>query len=333
MSLTTIGWTGTPLRAELVLKRAVRLDGNEVLPAGTYPIGHVLPGFTFNPWLGCMKISEACDGCYAEELVTGRMGYSLTSNDPRRRLKVWGPAAASERVKTSAENWKRPLRWNRVAQELGVRLKVFCASLADVFEDNPQVQPWRQELFELIERTGDLDWLLLTKRPGVVTRTVPASWRNDLGGRWPSHVWLGATVENNKRAFERVPYLCDVPGVPVRFLSVEPLEDPAFDLAPFLRAQWVCSECGELTEDSDADVCARCGDREGGWINRRLNWVIVGGRSGSGRTPLPLPAVEKLVADCDAFKTTVFVKQDSGPRPGMRGRLSDELWARKGFPQ
>lgn len=346
MSLTTIGWTGTPLTRDLVLARDVRLDGDTMLRAGTYPLGHVLPGFTFNPWIGCQRISEACEGCYAEELVTGRMGYNIESADPRRRLNLWGPPSTTDRQRTAEDNWKRPLRWNKLAADLGVRLKVFCASLADVFEDAPHVRPWRRELFALIDRTPALDWLLLTKRPGRVTAEVPSSWRNDLGGAWPDHVWLGATVENNKRARERIPYLLDVPGVPVRFLSVEPLEDPALDLARYLGPLEClddgcpCGGTGEYLGHAAGcvyDHCALAGgihDCDGQVVRcgPSIDWVIVGGRSGTGWTPLPYPAVTKLVADCDANGVKVFVKQDGAHRPGQRGKLPDALWARKGWP-
>lgn len=305
MALTSIEWTGTPLARELVIPHDIRLDNKLWLPAGTYPVGHVVPGFTFNPWLGCMKISEACDHCYAETLVTGRMGYNLTSGDARRRLKVWGPAGVTERVRTSRTYWQRPHLWNKLAARLGVRLKVFCASLADVFEDNPQVDAWRRELFETIEACRNLDWLLLSKRTPLVRERVPTAWRS---GLWPEHVWIGATVENERRARERLPHLIELPA-PVRFVSVEPLIAPKdgespLDLVPYLRAR-----------------------------ERRVDWCIIGGESGPGYRPLPHPLVEKIVAACDAADAWVFVKQDAGPRPGMRGALSDALWSRKEFPR
>ena len=105
---------------------------------------------TFNPWVGCTKVSPACDNCYAE-------GWAKRSG-----MVQWGPHA--ERRRTSEGNWRQPLKWNAEAERLGVRYRVFCSSLADVFDNAVPVQ-WRIELMKLICETRHLDWLLLTKRP------------------------------------------------------------------------------------------------------------------------------------------------------------------------
>jgi protein gp37 len=85
---------------------------------------------TLNPWMGCQRVSPGCERCYAETLVTNRM-----------KLPVWGPAKTTERKRTAVSTWRQPLAWNRKAQEEGRRVKVFCASLADVFEDHPRWPP------------------------------------------------------------------------------------------------------------------------------------------------------------------------------------------------
>src|ERR1700730_6921319 len=111
---------------------------------------------TFNPWIGCTKVSPACDHCYAEAMMDTRYG----------RVR-WG--AGEDRSRTSKANWQQPLKWNRIAQADGARPLVFCASLADVFDN--EVDPlWRRELFALIEATPSLIWLLLTKRIGNVVK-------------------------------------------------------------------------------------------------------------------------------------------------------------------
>lgn len=97
---------------------------------------------TFNPWIGCTRVSPACDHCYAAELMDTRYGRAK-----------WGPGEA--RVRTSPSNWKLPLRWNREAMANGTRPTVFCASLADVFDVEVDPQ-WRRDLFELIEATPHL---------------------------------------------------------------------------------------------------------------------------------------------------------------------------------
>ena len=161
---------------------------------------------TFNCWMGCTKVSPACDLCYAERL-TKRFGHA-----------EWGPHA--ERVRTSAANWKKPYAWERRARtDPGSRPRVFCASLADVFENRIPEQ-WRADLFQLIRETPTLDWLLLTKRPQLIAKLLPPDWGAGYG-----NVWLGTTVENQEEADRRIPHLTAVPAV-VRFLSAEPLLGP-----------------------------------------------------------------------------------------------------------
>ncbi len=156
------------------------------------------------PHLG---ISEACDDCYAEE---GDKRWHWTAQG-------WGPG--KPRHRTSAENWKEPLKWDREAAASGIRARVFCASLADVFDR--EVDPaWRADLWELIRQCTHLDWQLLTKRPQLIASYLPSNW----GSGWPN-VWLGTSVENQLRADQRIPHLVSVPAV-VHFLSVEPLLAP-----------------------------------------------------------------------------------------------------------
>lgn len=160
---------------------------------------------TFNPWIGCTQVSPACDHCYAMVMM-----------DHRYHRVVWG--AGKPRVRTTNAYWRQPLKWNRDALLAGIRERVFCASLADVFDgENPEIlNTWRADLWRLIEMTPQLDWLLLTKRPGNVRRLAP--W----GDNWPHNVWIGTSVENEEWANRRLPVLSDIPAV-VRFVSAEPL--------------------------------------------------------------------------------------------------------------
>lgn len=160
---------------------------------------------TFNPWWGCVKVSPACKHCYAESWAK-RVGQP-----------VWGIRA--DRRFFGDTHWNEPLRWDREAARSGERARVFCASMADVFEDRRDLDPWRDRLWTLIEATPNLDWLLLTKRPQHVAGTVP--WDD----RWPENVWLGTTVEDQECADERLPLLAAIPAA-VRFISAEPLLGP-----------------------------------------------------------------------------------------------------------
>lgn len=157
---------------------------------------------TFNPWIGCTKVSAACDNCYAETLVN-RYGWA-----------EWGHGKARKR--TSPANWHKPMQWDRAAEKAGVRRRVFCASLADVF-DAEVSDDWRLELMDLIHATPNLDWQLLTKRPQVAKKFFAAR-------PIPENVWLGTTVEDQKMADLRIPILLSIP-TKVRFLSCEPLQE------------------------------------------------------------------------------------------------------------
>ncbi|MBY0319124.1 MAG: phage Gp37/Gp68 family protein [Reyranella sp.] len=156
---------------------------------------------TFNPWVGCTRLSPACQHCYAEGWAR-RTGQSHLWEGERRR--------------TSVANWQQPLKWNRAAAAAGERHRVFCASLADVF-DNQVPEIWRSDLFALIEATPNLDWMLLTKRPQNIAKMIWPKWDAGL----PPNVWLGTTVEDRLR-MANIEHLRRVPAI-VRFLSIEPL--------------------------------------------------------------------------------------------------------------
>lgn len=169
---------------------------------------------TFNPWIGCTKVSAACDNCYAEAMMDKRLGRAQ-----------WGKGQPRQR--TSPANWSQPIKWNNAAN--GSRPRVFCASLADVFD--VEVDPiWRENLFALIDLTPNLDWLLLTKRPKVAAEYFAYQ-------PTPPNVWMGTTVENHEMAAVRIPWLMRI-DAPVRFLSMEPLLGPV-DLKVGLLPEWI----------------------------------------------------------------------------------------------
>ncbi|MGD0052586.1 MAG: DUF5131 family protein [Vulcanimicrobiaceae bacterium] len=158
--------------------------------------------YTLNPWIGCAHRSEGCRNCYAETMAH-RWGWAK-----------WGVNA--ERRVTAPSTWAKPIAWDREAAEAGRRERVFCASLADVFDEHPGVVEPRARLWVLIQATPHLDWLLLTKRPENIAAMLPPDW----DGGYPN-VWLGTTVED-QRVAERIPLLRTVPAA-ARFLSCEPL--------------------------------------------------------------------------------------------------------------
>ena len=173
---------------------------------------------TFNPWWGCVKVSPACKHCYAEAWAR-RVGKD-----------VWGVNA--DRRFFGDKHWDEPLKWNELAKRDGLRHRVFCASMADVFEDRDDLSPWRIRLWALILKTPHLDWLILTKRPENIRKL--SIW-SDV---WPANVWLGVTVENQLYAEQRLPILASLPAA-VRFISAEPLLG-AVDIEPWSQSiDWI----------------------------------------------------------------------------------------------
>lgn len=251
---------------------------------------------TFNPWEGCQKVGPGCDNCYAEAR-NARFGGGQAIN--------WGPGAPRRR--TSAANWSMPHRWNDQAgafmAQHGRRQRVFCASLADVF-DNAVDPQWRADLFALILATPALDWLLLTKRIGNVSAMLPEAV---VGGELPSNVWLGATIVNQAEADRDIPKLLAVPAAK-RFLSMEPLLGPV-DLTNLVQK----SGPGEhhfSALDCDVDPA----DDE--WGGATVNWVIVGGESGPGARPMHPDWARSLRDQCLTAGVPFLFKQHGEWAPG-----------------
>ncbi len=167
---------------------------------------------TWNPWMGCTKISPACDGCYAEDMMSTR--YQLVG---------WG--AGEPRKRTSAQNWNQPLRWDRAAAKAGRIDTVFCLSLGDIW-DNEVDETWRRQAFAVMERTPNLVYLLLSKRIGNAIRMCDPIY----GCRGlPSNCTLGATMVNQAEWDRDMPKLRlagQTLGARFTFASIEPMLGP-----------------------------------------------------------------------------------------------------------
>ncbi|WP_103018156.1 phage Gp37/Gp68 family protein [Alicycliphilus denitrificans] len=212
---------------------------------------------TFNPWEGCQKVGPGCDNCYAENRNARFAGGQAIN---------WGPGAPRRR--TSASNWNKPLAWNKNADAFmaahGRRQRVFCASLADVF-DNAVDPRWRADLFALILATPALDWLLLTKRIGnVVPMLAELRHGNDpdlpvLDMMPLPNVWIGVTIVNQEEADRDITKLIEVPAAK-RFLSVEPMLGE-LDIMKWLQP-YTCADCGHhgSVNDCGPDGCKKCSE-------------------------------------------------------------------------
>lgn len=234
---------------------------------------------TFNPWLGCARVSEGCQNCYAEFMM-----------DHRYHRVRWGEDGTRLRTKT----WNEPPKWDRQAKADGYPHKVFCASLADVFEDREELLPWREDLFTLIDQCQNLNWLLLTKRPQNIRlfwEAIPDSTGYYLQDK-RENVWLGTSIANQRNADECIDKLLESRALsPVLFLSLEP-QIGFVDLKPWLQPEPL------------------------------IDWVIVGGESEQGgpARPFHLEWAADMLDQCAQAEVPCFFKQSGanayhGKRP------------------
>ncbi len=240
---------------------------------------------TFNPWWGCMKVSEGCKNCYAETLDN-----RWNKNDPH-----WGPN--TPRKPMSEKHWQEPFKWDSEAKKAGVKAKVFCASMADVFEDHPDLDFWRARLFTIIENTPNLIWQLLTKRPENIIPMTSVWTRTG----WPENVWMGTSVENQIAANKRIPELLQT-GARVKFLSCEPLLGP-LDLTDIgmphhalgIGCHNPLTGANDLYETFISE-----------W---KINWIIVGGESGHNARELRPSWIRSIRDQCKKANVPFFFKQ------------------------
>lgn len=249
--------------------------------------GEAHAGYTFNALWGCQRVSPGCSNCYAASLDK-RIGGDHWKPDAKtgeRRFRLF-----------DEKHWNKPREWNEKATKLGVRLKVFCSSMADVFDDG-----WpdgvRDKLWNLIAETPRLDWLLLTKRPENFAKFLP--W-NDWGDEWPN-VWLGCTAEDQEHADKRVPILLKTPAWR-RFVSYEPALGPV-DFRAYTSPKCNPGECcdEELVMQHPLGSCPKC--------RPALNWIIAGAESGPKARPMLDDWVRAVRDRCAEDGVSFFYKQ------------------------
>jgi protein gp37 len=257
---------------------------------------------TFNPWIGCTKVGPGCDHCYAETLDKNRFSKTLGGGTAAVPIVHWGPGAPRHR--TSASNWNQPLKWNREAAKDGEPHRVFCASLADVF-DNEVDHETRSDLFELMEVTPNLIWLPLTKRIGRWMECVPPWWLE----LFPDNVHLGITVVTQEEADRDIPKLLEIPAR-VHWLSVEPQLE-----------QITLTRIGAPPDYPELSWNVLHPKQE-----RLIDWVITGGESGGDEArPYDLDWARSLRNECRAAGVPIFVKQT-----GRHPFCERERWSTRG---
>lgn len=260
---------------------------------------------TFNPWIGCMKVGPACDGCYAEALM-GMTG--------RHKRVVWGApgVGVGTRSRTAPSNWNKVRTWNRQQEALVTAWEaagrpghnrpppryVFCASLADVFDKEVPTE-WRRDLFDLIRETPHLTWMLLTKRPQLIQKLYGEAMLDPPDGGsgypWPSNAAIGCTVVNQDEADRDIPHLLVAKAAlnpAFAFVSMEPL----LGMVDLTR---VMQTIQGRTHHIDA-------------LRRGLDLVIVGGETDQGghkARGVSSVAFRTIRDQCEPVGTAFHVKQ------------------------
>jgi len=279
---------------------------------------------TFNPWIGCTRVSPACDDCYAARSTPARtLGVAWGQGEPRRR--------------TADSTWEQPRIWQRQAAAFkakhGRRRRVFCASLADWLDNDVTIQ-WLVDLLELIRTTPDLDWLLLSKRignwasriseaMGYLDEQQPADlalrgWLSHWldGDEAPRNVWMLATICNQAEAYRDIVKLLRVPAV-VHGLSIEPMLGPVDLERP--------RPGPDLDQGGGRMICQP-------WlIQSGIDWVICGGESGPKARPMHPDWSRSLRDQCAAAGVPFLFKQwgewteqDDSGLPGVRTVLEGD---------
>ena len=223
--------------------------------------------YSWNPWVGCRKVSSGCKNCY---MFRDQNRFGTDPTNIRRTT----PNIFNQTLKL-----KEPTR-------------IFVCSWSDFFIE--EADEWRDDAWDIIRRTPHLTYQILTKRPENIRSKLPDDW----GDGW-NNVWLGVSMESYKQS-KRADILSKIPAK-VRFISAEPLLDWIF--MPHL-----------FWEDKD-----------------KLHWIIVGGESGPNYRQMDLEWARDIRDYCKYYDVAFFMKQDSGPKPGMRGRIPDNLWVQE-FP-
>lgn len=236
-----------------------------------YETGIEWTDHTWNPWVGCERVSPACAHCYADDMAK-RWGF-----------KVWD--TGDFRFLTEG-NWEKPITWNRKARRLGEPRFVFCASMADLFQEHEKLVEPRARVIGLIEQTPWLVWLLLTKRPQNIAAMT--GWTTA-----PPNAWLGTSIENARHSY-RAELLREVDAT-VHFLSCEPLLGSLYDDRGNRRPL-------DLTD---------------------IEWVIAGGESGPRFRGMNLDHVRELRDACQTAGVPFFLKQIGGRWPKQQGKSID----------
>lgn len=297
---------------------------------------------TWSPVRGCTRVSAGCTACYAEKLVARFSDPGMWGHGYAERTKA-GPRWTGK-VDLIPEKLAEPLSWRAPRM-------CFVNSTSDLFHEkltNEKIAA----VYGVMAACPDMVFQVLTKRPerrrefhrwlgAAWNRTgnprvpllvnAPAEARDRIApdGPWPlPWVWEGTSVEDQETANRRVWELIETPAA-VRFISYE----PALAAVNFERFFWgTTPDTAGYYKDGKLRSFGVGGQTLGSAPLDAIQQVIIGGESGPNRRPFEVEWVRSTVEQCRAAGVACFVKQDAGPRPGMQGRIPDELWDIKEFP-
>ena len=264
---------------------------------------------TFNPWIGCTKVSTGCDNCHAETL-NKRFGWCTSGDEFETEIEPIWNCPSAYRI-TGDGCWEKIRQLNRKAKKTNTRPKVFCASMSDWLDENAPLRAFIK-LINIIKETQYLTWLLVTKRPGNWKKRMNDAldfmsvrifdshytdfFEDWVSGHEPENVWMGTTIENYEMAEKRIPELLKIPAKK-HFVSAEPL------LSHIDLTEWMLSDkiaVNAVVPYSNPPKLTRL---------RKINWVICGGETGPNARPMNPNWVKALHAQCKKNEVPFFFKQ------------------------
>jgi len=245
---------------------------------------------TFNPWHGCTEVTPGCDNCYARVLDARWGGDHWGKGKPRRMF--------------GDKHWKEPLLWNATAKKEGKNALVFCASMADVMDDEaPKGQ--RERLWELIDETPYLTWQLLTKRPTRYGSYLPERFAHN-------NVWLGTSAENQ--------HFYNIRWSVLRVIAAD------YNLISFISYE---PALGPLSMMAYLDSLPIKPDR----FDDFPDWIICGAESGNNRRPMEEDWAENLQSECEITGVKFFMKQLGARTPEEGAKLIPPHLLIREFPE
>jgi protein gp37 len=239
---------------------------------------------TWNPVVGCSIVSPGCTNCYAMAVAARMSLMQPSSHYVGTAKKVKGHAVWTGQLRSAPEHiWEAPLRWTRPRM-------IFVNSVSDLFHEDMPKQ-WLDRAFDIMEACPQHVFQILTKRSQIARDYLKNRWHDRAP---PAHIWIGVSVEDQRRADERISDLAETLAA-VRFLSMEPLLE-----AVSIRR----------------------------WIGM-LDWIIVGGESGPGARDFSLDWARLVLSETYDSSVNVFIKQ-LGSKPIGRNGVRITLQHHKG---